>query len=150
MSLILNKADENRLAAKVLIENNYYSASVHSSYYSILQYMKHLLLSKVELTEEDLKAKMTSEKTGMHRIIRQEISATIKDARDTYPEIRGTFVTYRSLFNDLKTFRENSDYYEVMISKDNANKALSKSVELRTLLKETFLQIFNKNERTSD
>lgn len=124
MSLV-NKSEFNLHGAQVLIDEECYCSSVHCSYYSCLQRVKHLLETRYGITDSTISIKKGER--GSHDYMRATLSERIAN-----PEYHTMFESY---FNDLKTLRVKADYSNDDIIPDQAKKAHEKANELIKILK---------------
>lgn len=123
-----NKSDFNKLAADELIKMGYHSPSVHCSYYSCIQYVLHILVTRGGIEEKNLRSKTSQEKGGSHNFYINTISEHIKkNHRTEAKELKNTL-------GKLKIIRERSDYTSLEITDIASNDACMKRDEiLRTL-----------------
>ena len=131
MSFIKEKSGFNVDSAKELIKLNYFAPSVHCSYYGSFQYMKYALRKCKNTTYEEIELNSLNYKSGSHGYVIDniliELRDKIKDTRD--------FVYIKRIIKDLKTFRTNSDYFNIQILFDDAEKSLKFSEEIINTIK---------------
>lgn len=131
MSFLKEKSEDNVSSAKELIELKYYGPSVHCSYYGSFQYMKFALRKYNNTTYDKIEADCLGFRSGTHGYICDNIllvlRSKIKDNRD--------YIYIKRIAKDLKTFRTNSDYFNIKISLDNAEKSLKFSEEIISSIK---------------
>ena len=125
MDALKNKSEFNFYAASVLIENNYYAPSVHCSYYSMLQYVKHVLTNKFHILEQDYE-----KGKGSHEAIKNK-TVEMLSIHSTDKEAKSVFVTK---FGLLQGMRIDSDYKDVEIDILKAQKSLRISEEIKKIL----------------
>lgn len=131
MSFIKEKSGFNVDSAKELIKLSYFAPSVHCSYYGSFQYMKYALRKCKNTTYEQIELNSLNYRSGSHSYVIDniliELRDKIKDKRD--------FVYINRIIKDLKTFRTNSDYFNVQILLDDAEKSLKFSEEIINTIK---------------
>ena len=115
MGILENKSNENHAAGLILINQNHFSSSVHCSYYSCIQLMKHILLSNGGKTEEELYVMQKSTNQNLHEFL---INHFIRQLRQN-----NVYHTYRNSIGklaELKVLRNDSDYKEITIDETKA------------------------------
>lgn len=131
MSFIKEKSGFNVDSAKELIKLSYFAPSVHCSYYGSFQYMKYALRKCKSTTYEEIELNSLNYRSGSHGYVIDniliELRDKIKDTRD--------FVYIKRIIKDLKTFRTNSDYFNIQILLDDAEKSLKFSEEIINTIK---------------
>ena len=126
MSILENKSNESHAAGLILINQNHFSSSVHCSYYSCIQLMKHLLLLNEGKTEQELFLMQQSANQNLHEFL---INYFIRQLRDN-----NVYTQYRDSIGklgQLKVLRNDSDYREIIIDKTKAK--LASDLSLRIL-----------------
>src|ERR1700754_2983381 len=104
MNILKDKSRFNREAAELCLKNSLYSPSVHSSYYSCIQYLLYILFEKLELTEEEFNKKRSRLRTGTH------LSAIKLIGLDLIRKESLDYRNFQRLISELKDLREKSDY----------------------------------------
>lgn len=130
MSILENKSNENQAAGLILINQNHFSSSVHCSYYSCIQLMKHILLFSEEKTEEELFSMQKSASQNLHEFL---INYFIRQLREN-----NVYSLYRDSIGklgELKVLRNNSDYTETIIDETKARRASDLSLKILKDLK---------------
>lgn len=131
MSFIKEKSGFNVDSAKELIKLNYFAPSVHCSYYGSFQYMKYALRKCKNTTYEEIELNSLNYRSGSHGYVIDtiliELRDKIKDTKD--------FVYIKRIIKDLKTFRTNSDYFDIQILVDDAEKSLKFCEEIINTIK---------------
>lgn len=123
----LEKCNENENAAILLFENKYYNASINRFYYSSFQHIVHILNNNgIELNDDEKNSEGSHDKA-----IRK---------LDEYLRKKGTrYLTkahkIKSKYKDIKKFRKNADYEEIMCDEQSANDVKSIHNEIKNLLK---------------
>lgn len=131
MSFIKEKSGFNVDSAKELIKLSYYAPSVHCSYYGSFQYMKYALSRCKNITYEKIESESLNYRRGSHGYVIDNILYELKD------KIKNTkdFVYVKRIIKDLKAFRINSDYFNIQILLDDAEKSLKFSEEIINTIK---------------
>lgn len=131
MSYIKEKSSFNIDSAKELIKMHLYAPSVHCSYYGSFQFMKHTLKDFRNTTYEEIESDCVNYSRGTHGYmidnILSELRKKIKDTTE--------FTNIKRIIRDLKEFRINSDYYNVQIIIDDAEKSLNYSENIIRIIK---------------
>lgn len=94
------KALDTLQASQILINNNLFTASIHSSYYAVLQYMKYMLAhtSNRPISYEE----QAKDGGDTHKFVLNEIKDRISNPRNR--------VSFAEGFRNLKKARVNADY----------------------------------------
>lgn len=130
MGILENKSNENHAAGLILINQNHFSSSVHCSYYSCIQLMKHILLFNGEKTEEELYVMQKSTNQNLHEFL---INHFIRQLRQN-----NVYNIYRNSIGklaELKVLRNDSDYKEIRIDETKAILASDLSLKILKDLK---------------
>ena len=133
MSKLKQKSELNYHAAELLIDNTYFAASVHCSYYSCFQLFKYAIKHILGIDYEELASNIALTKQGTHQYIIKSITDKI---RNDYGNRQ-----YRDLKNeiaDLKQFRLESDYEDIEIDIEKSRKAFEKAGIVRKYLKQNY------------
>lgn len=123
MSFLKNKSEFNLEGAHILIENNCYAPSVHCSYYSVFQLIKHKFIKYKSITYSQLSQRIGSDKRNTHKYLIDEFCLHLQN--NSSKKINAFEI--RSLkrnIEDLKQFRIESDYDNIEIGYERSNKAL--------------------------
>lgn len=123
MPNILLRSSENINAAQKLIDIGHYTSSIHCSYYSVLQMMKHILHHKCSIS-------YSSQNDGTGLLSHDNICTKIYHAGNTQAFRRD----FRVTFNNLKSKRKKADYensdlfsdIESLNVKEKSDKLISK------------------------
>jgi len=100
------KSEKNIEAAYLLINNDFYASSVHYSYYSCFQLIKHIVLNNMKINLD-----MKNEKSS-HDIVYKHIQPKIiKDL--IYKQLNEKYTL-------LKKMRKEADYEEIEIDANDA------------------------------
>ena len=132
MSYLKEKSGFNIDSAQELIDKNYYAPSVHCSYYGCFQYMKYALKKQNNWTYEFIENECLS--NGTHSFVINNILSNLRSKIGNNKE----FANIKRKINDLKLFRIQSDYFNIQILSDDAQKSLDYSKEIITNLKKHF------------
>lgn len=134
MSFLLDKSSQNERSALMLWDiHRFYAPSVHCAYYSCIQLMIHVLLTNGGYTAITMDAEIKSKKYGntSHTFYIKKVTELIAGIN------RSKCNTFNKIWS-LKDFRNKSDYQDIEITNDDANKATSLSVEINALLRNIF------------
>jgi uncharacterized protein (UPF0332 family) len=137
MGHLKNKSELNLGAAELLHQNNYYSSVVHCAYYSCIQFIKHILLYSLKLSETDLynEQKALSSKSfnslGLHEYLINKISTELKNNKKDWK-------AFNSSIMQLKKLRVAADYEDTMIDISKGSTSISLSDGILRQLKKDF------------
>lgn len=126
MSYLRNKSEFNLKSAALLIEEDFYAPSVHCSYYSVFQLMKHIFIQIKRISYENLNQNIISDSRNTHKYLIEEFclhlqsDANCKLNRFEVRELKNDI-------QDLKQFRLESDYDNIEINYKKSSQALSLS-----------------------
>lgn len=125
MGQLKNKSDINILAAELLHKQSYYPSVVHCAYYSCIQFMKHIWLTEMNKTEEDLRQLNQNSTDGSHEVLINEIKKNL-----TMQKLDSSSRVFYKDILQLKRLRVNADYDDLQIDSTISNNSitLSKSV----------------------
>lgn len=136
MSFLKEKSGQNVESAKELIVFKYYASSVHCSYYGSLQYMKFALRKSKNITYEKIESDCLNYRAGgTHGYMIDNILSIL---RPTFEDMRD-YVYIKRIIKDLKKFRTDSDYFNIEILLDDAEKSLKFSEEIISSIKTNIL-----------
>ena len=128
MSNYTNKSDMYLDVAE-LAENNYkYPAVAHCAYYSCFHLMQHIWYHKMGKTERQLEIECSTNKTGKHNILINEVACFIKN-NPKNRNAQSDFQLFNSKIIQLKKLRESADYKDEIFD-------ITKSIKSRTLARE--------------
>lgn len=139
---IRKKSKENGASAELLITKGCYAASIHCSYYQMLQHAMNFLYQKGGKTISDLIAEEKAARRlrsleeskkrgpGHHEMTRLKLVEYFQTHRN--PESKSEMI---SKFNSLQKLREVADYYNESITKDQAQISQETSLALINILK---------------
>lgn len=131
MGYLKEKSEFNIDSAKELINLSYYAPSVHCSYYGSFQFMKYALRRSQNVTYEEIENECKSYSGGTHGyVIHNILSELRKKITNT-----SDYTNIKRIVNDLKTFRIKSDYFNLQILADDAEKSLKFSQEIINTIK---------------
>jgi len=130
MTHLLKKSQDNHKSALQLFGNyKYYAPSIHCAYYSCVQLMIHILLTAGKKTEKQIDVE--TQKESSHNYYIREVSELITKLQP------GKLVEFNKI-KELKKFRRSSDYKDIEITFDDANKATTYSEQINSTLKKVF------------
>lgn len=133
MSKLKEKSNFNYEAAKELLDKNLFAPSVHCSYYSCFQLLKYTIKHFFDKDynvqcNERTKAKQKSHQYVIHYISNELVLLANKyDSRD-----------FRRKINDLRNFRNESDYENIEITYQKGIDAFNKADEIRKYIYKNF------------
>lgn len=128
LSCLKDKSDFNKDAAELLIDNNLYASSVHCSYYSVFQRMKYGYKTKEKLSEEAYSSRYNSSGVkNSHVFLINNFCSLITNSHERR--------NLKTKIKDLKTFRVESDYQEVIIDHSKSSLALDVTKEILNEIK---------------
>lgn len=134
MNSLKEKANFNYEAAKLLISNSYYAPSVHCSYYSCFQLLKYIMFSFFGIEYSSLTSLVSQSRRNTHEFIIDYITREVNNSKLDLQDKR----EFKRKIIELKRFRNDSDYEDVVIHNDKSNVALSYATEIRGYLQKTF------------
>jgi hypothetical protein len=133
MSEFLHKSDQNFTAAEVLMKQHaLFASSIHCAYYSCVQYMLHVINTKLSLAVRekfrlDILYKGSSHKNAIITI-NKELS--VKNRED--------YKVFQRKVGELKKLREDADYTSIQMISDSSSQSYLTAQSIRTILKENF------------
>lgn len=134
LSFLKSKSEFNLEGASILINDNCYAPSVHCSYYSVLQLIKHKYVRLKEISYSVLSQNTIADKRNSHKYLIDEfcvhLQSNTKKKLSLY-EIRNL----KRDIEDLKQFRIDSDYDNIEINYDKSTKALNLSKSILKRIK---------------
>jgi hypothetical protein len=125
------KSEFNFLAAELLLKENLYAPSVHCSYYSCLQLIKFSIKDFFEIAYSDLSSSIASSKKNSHQFMIEFIKSNLRGNVDLLDERE-----FSRNIKDLKQFRLESDYEDMLIDREKGEKALHLASDLRKFLQQ--------------
>lgn len=131
MGYLKEKSGFNIDSAQELIDKSYYAPSVHCSYYGSFQYMKFSLKDFNGWTYAYIEQECLNYRGGTHNFIIDKILLALKNKINNSKD----YVDIKRKIKDLKLFRTNSDYLNVQILHNEAQKSLDYSKEIISTLK---------------
>jgi len=136
MSELLKKASSNFSAAELLIENENYPPSIHCAYYSCLQIILFLINSKLSRAWISYQDGLDASKALNQQIQKQSlhnlyISFIKQDINKTDASTQRKFSTDIGI---LKKYRNDSDYIDVEITDNIADKSIELARNINTQL----------------
>ncbi len=133
MNVLKEKSKFNTDAADLLIKNYLYAPSIHCSYYSCLQFMKHIILNKLGINPVNYASDNGFGSDRSHETFRDII---IKDLKNRQ---KREWREFNTQFGQLKSSRIQSDYDEIEINEPVARTSKNLSDSTLRLLKQIYL-----------
>lgn len=134
MSYLKNKSEINLYSAELLYKNNSYPSSVHCAYYSCVQLMKYIICHQIGIDYNKQNIEISQlrnqkvKRTGSHNYMIDKIEDVI------YSVDKREAALFVDSIEDLKEFREESDYGNVEILSQRSFDSISKAKDIRTQL----------------
>lgn len=127
--VLLEKSDKNILAADLMVDNEYYSSSIHCYYYSTFQLMSHIVFNVFNVDEDQFGEKIKGKNSHNYLInlFRNDLILGGQDIRVIGNDLR-----------DLKQLRRDADYTQKDITKSNCSSARHFSVKLNVAIKKIY------------
>lgn len=132
LSKLLEKHKFNFDSAKYLIEESMYAPSVHCSYYSCFQLMKHKVRNLQGCSYEDLDAEIIG--ISSHSFLINKVKFYLDPKNNAKIKDPALATEFKDSIRDLKKFRKESDYDNKEISPDEADKAFNFSRNISLIL----------------
>lgn len=133
MSKLRQKSDFNINSAEYLIASAFYAPSVHCSYYSCFQLLKYTIKEFFGIDYDTLATNISNSQYNTHKYVINYVT----DELTRFVGIEESRKFKRTI-NDLKLFREESDYENIEINLDKGEAALRKAKEIRQYLVTNF------------
>ncbi|WP_195585368.1 hypothetical protein [Parabacteroides goldsteinii] len=126
MPIIKAKSLDNFDAARLLIDNQIYSPSVHCSYYAVYMFSMHVLCHKCNISYENQEKE--SKGRDSHFYVIDNVAKDLDKKNHTY------MLDFFCWYNKLKKLRKQSDYLNQIIKNNEANKAYKLADDIIQLL----------------
>ncbi|OIP05778.1 MAG: hypothetical protein AUJ97_00155 [Bacteroidetes bacterium CG2_30_32_10] len=133
MSKLRQKSDFNIDAASALLKQNLFAPSVHCSYYSCFQLLKHTIKNFCSIDYETQAANISATQQKTHQYVINYITNELKTLSSVFES-----QDFKRKINDLKQFRVESDYENIEVSSDKGNEAFNKANEIRYYIIKNF------------
>lgn len=133
MSKLKEKSKFNIDAAQMLLNNALYAPSVHCSYYSCFQLMKHTIKYFFGVDYDTQSANISTSKQQTHQYVISYIFNELHNFVD-----RSECLKFRRKIKDLKQYRTESDYANIEVGVDKGKEALDKAKDIRTYMINNF------------
>lgn len=133
MSKIRQKSNFNIDAAKLLIKEAYFAPSVHCSYYSCYQLLKYTIKDFFGVNHEDQAVNISTTGQKTHQYVVNYVSRELKRLTNSDESTK-----FKRKVKDLKQFRIESDYENIEVGIEKAQKAYDKAIEIRSYLTTSF------------
>lgn len=117
MSNLKNKSEINSAAAILLQKQCFYPSVIHCAYYSCVQYMKHLLLTKLGKTELELANEVRNSSNGSHEVMINNILEHLKNKNKDWK-------TFLTTISQLKKLRVSADYENIQIDSTKGSNSI--------------------------
>lgn len=127
MRILLDKSQSNIEAAEILHNDEFYAPSVHCSYYSCIQLMRHVIFNKFGEDEIEFDERPEVKASGSHNFL----ISYLRDKIDNPVNSR----SFSENIRRLKNHRKRADYMQIKILEVDSEKALSLATNLNSLLK---------------
>ncbi len=135
MAQLKTKSEENIEAAKLLIENELWTSSIHCSYYSCFQIVKHIICHKLNISYKKQDEIAKDKKIGSHNYLLSSIKKKLKSLHNISVEEQRHIANSLS---ELKTLRIRADYRSEIFDKEKSTGVLSMAEETITIMSEKF------------
>jgi len=122
------KSKFNADASDILIGKSYYAPSVHCSYYATFQLMKVSVKEFVGMNYDEIDKYVTTHRCSEHKLIHQKILDTV------YKFDKKEYSNLKRIINDLFQYRIESDYKNIEVNINNAEKARQYSRDIISYL----------------
>ena len=133
LSKLFEKHNFNLDAADYLIKDSQYAPSVHCSYYGCFQLMKHKLKVIKNCSYEEIESNMSG--SSSHTYLINELKYYLNPRNNSKIKEPKHAANFKDSIKDLKDFRQKSDYENVEISPEDAEKSLRIAKEICNILK---------------
>jgi len=133
MSKLRQKSEINMDAAKALLAKELFAPSIHCSYYSCFQLLKFSIKDFFGIDYKTLSANISSSKQNTHRYIINYVTNELESLSSKYESRK-----LKRKINDLKHFREQSDYENTSVDYKKGNDAINKANEIRSYIIKNF------------
>lgn len=129
MSNFKSKYEENLKSGTLLIQKEFYNASVHCFYYACIQLMLHILYDKIGFSQKDIELEQKNSQTGFHSWIIKKFTNFLqgKEKRE-----------FNNFIQQLKSKRVEADYLENLISLKEIEITKNYANYVKELLTKTF------------
>jgi len=131
MTILLNKSKESIEASEFLKNENLFASSVHCSYYSCIQLMRHILFNIQNEDENTFDNGQNINQAGSHNYL---LSILTNDLKNHEIDIR----TFRNQFRNIKDLRKNADYKQLVILEIDCNNAYNLALKINRTLKNIY------------
>ncbi len=127
--VLLEKSNNNILAADLMVANEFYSSSIHCYYYSTFQLMSHIIFNLFNVDENQFRKKIKGKNSHNYLInhFRNDLIMGGQDIRVIGNDLR-----------DLKQLRREADYTQKVITKSNSSSARHFSLKLNNEIKKMY------------
>jgi hypothetical protein len=129
-----DKSEQNLKAAENLKDSKFHASSVHCSYYSLVQRCSVIFCKENNKKPNQIIGICKKQKIGVHVFLMEEIMKLLQLKGKSEDEARA----FQAKFEDLKKFRNKSDYKDEKIEIYHSSTVLLKSEALIDNLKSIF------------
>lgn len=126
MRILLDKSQSNIEAAQLLHDEGFYAPSVHCSYYSCIQLMRHVIFNKFNEDEMEFDGRPEVQAHGSHNFL----ISYLRDKIDN--PVNGR--SFSDNIRRLKNHRINADYKQMNVLKGDSTTSISLAKATRTML----------------
>lgn len=133
MPYLKKKSEQNEIAADLLKNKGLYASSIHCSYYSSLQFVKHLLL-KIYKPENEIEDEIPGSRFNSHQYYIVKLTDELKAHREYFNDVR----LFKEKIYDLKELRTNGDYKNIETPQTDCEKAEQLNKKILKILKKIF------------
>ena len=134
MSELLNKSIQNTASATLLKSSNCHAASVHCSYYAVLQKMCDILCRDYSYTADSLYRDSQNSRTGSHIFIKNQIFKNLAQISTNSSEQQH----FRGLIENATRKRIEADYKSIVIDHTKSGAAIDISNKIISILANNF------------
>ena len=128
MSQLKSKSEINFTAAKHLLDTtSYFPTVVHSSYYSCIQLIKHILVYKMGISEQELDNKIQNDRRGSHDYMINRIKVHLIELKLEWRDF--------DKISQLKKLRTEADYKDITIDFSKGRNSVDISLSVLNVLK---------------
>ena len=131
MDYLKQKSQQNELAADFLKGKEFYSSSVHCSYYSSFQLTKKMLITYYK-NEIEIKNEISIGKANTHKFYILKLENEI--AKHAYLKAR----EFKQKIRELKKMREIADYEDKAVIEYDSVKAIKLNTEIQKIINKVF------------
>ncbi len=128
MKILLDKSINSLNASILLKQEEHYASSVHCSYYSCVQLIRHILFNKLELDEKSFDNGKNTNQNGSHNHLLSVLSEYLHKSNIDV-------ISLKSDFRIIKELRKNADYKQIIVFQNDCNNAYNLALRINNSLK---------------